>query len=86
MGAVMPSGRLLARTMAQYVDPNAEGPVIPGAPFSNHGELTRSLWPRDRDCAVVRLAERDSEVQDRVKDRLRRPRSGGADAPSLTRP
>ena len=28
MGAVMPSGKLLARTMAQYVDRESKGPVI----------------------------------------------------------
>ena len=28
MGAVMPSGRLLARTMAQYVDIKSTGPVV----------------------------------------------------------
>ena len=27
-GAVMPSGKDLARTMARYVDPSVEGPVI----------------------------------------------------------
>ena len=28
MGAVMPSGKVLARTMAQYVDIKSEGPVV----------------------------------------------------------
>src|ERR1700738_3888896 len=28
MGAVMPSGKLLARTMAQYVDIDSKGPVV----------------------------------------------------------
>jgi phosphatidylethanolamine/phosphatidyl-N-methylethanolamine N-methyltransferase len=28
MGAVMPSGRVLARTMAQYVDVDSQGPVV----------------------------------------------------------
>ena len=28
VGAVMPSGRFLARTMAQYVDPDSSGPVV----------------------------------------------------------
>jgi phospholipid N-methyltransferase len=28
MGAVMPSGRVLARTMAQYVDIDSEGPLV----------------------------------------------------------
>jgi phosphatidylethanolamine/phosphatidyl-N-methylethanolamine N-methyltransferase len=41
MGAVMPSGRLLARTMAQYVDINSEGPVIELGPGT--GAITNAL-------------------------------------------
>ena len=41
MGAVMPSGRFLARTMAQYVDRNAEGPVIELGPGT--GAITNAL-------------------------------------------
>jgi phosphatidylethanolamine/phosphatidyl-N-methylethanolamine N-methyltransferase len=41
MGAVMPSGRFLARTMAQYVDPDAEGPVIELGPGT--GAITNAL-------------------------------------------
>src|SRR5215472_13668134 len=41
MGAVMPSGKLLARTMAQYVDINSEGPVIELGPGT--GAITNAL-------------------------------------------
>ena len=41
MGAVMPSGRCLARTMAQYVDPDAEGPVVELGPGT--GAITNAL-------------------------------------------
>jgi phosphatidylethanolamine/phosphatidyl-N-methylethanolamine N-methyltransferase len=41
MGAVMPSGRLLARTMAQYVDVDSTGPVIELGPGT--GAITNAL-------------------------------------------
>jgi len=41
MGAVMPSGRLLARTMASYVDPAARGPVVELGPGT--GAITNAL-------------------------------------------
>jgi len=41
MGAVMPSGRVLARTMAQYVDAHATGPVIELGPGT--GAITSAL-------------------------------------------
>jgi phosphatidylethanolamine/phosphatidyl-N-methylethanolamine N-methyltransferase len=41
MGAVMPSGRLLARTMAQYVDVKSTGPVIELGPGT--GAITAAL-------------------------------------------
>jgi phosphatidylethanolamine/phosphatidyl-N-methylethanolamine N-methyltransferase len=40
-GAVMPSGKALARTMASYVDPKAEGPVIELGPGT--GAVTAAL-------------------------------------------
>jgi phosphatidylethanolamine/phosphatidyl-N-methylethanolamine N-methyltransferase len=40
-GAVMPSGKLLARTMANYVDPAIEGPVIELGPGT--GAVTEAL-------------------------------------------
>ena len=41
VGAVMPSGRLLARTMAQYVDTRATGPVVELGPGT--GAITSAL-------------------------------------------
>ncbi|MGX7745436.1 class I SAM-dependent methyltransferase [Rhodopseudomonas parapalustris] len=41
MGAVMPSGRLLARTMARYVDVQSDGPVIELGPGT--GAITNAL-------------------------------------------
>lgn len=41
MGAVMPSGRILARTMAQYVDERFSGPVIELGPGT--GAITEAL-------------------------------------------
>ena len=44
MGAVMPSGRLLARTMAQYVDVDSDAPVIELGPGT--GAITSALIER----------------------------------------
>ena len=41
MGAVMPSSRLLARTMAQYVDASSDGPVVELGPGT--GAITSAL-------------------------------------------
>lgn len=40
-GAVAPSGKILARTMARYVDPNATGPVVELGPGT--GPVTQAL-------------------------------------------
>jgi phosphatidylethanolamine/phosphatidyl-N-methylethanolamine N-methyltransferase len=41
IGAVTPSGKLLARTMARYVDPNSSGPVVELGPGT--GPVTEAL-------------------------------------------
>src|SRR5258708_40137336 len=41
MGAVMPSGRVLARTMAQYVELQSSGPVVELGPGT--GAITNAL-------------------------------------------
>jgi phosphatidylethanolamine/phosphatidyl-N-methylethanolamine N-methyltransferase len=41
IGAVTPSGKLLARTMARYVDPNSTGPVVELGPGT--GPVTEAL-------------------------------------------
>ena len=54
-GAVMPSGRALARTMARYVDPNAKGPVIELGPGT--GPVTEALVDRGIDPSRLILVE-----------------------------
>ena len=54
-GAVTPSGRLLARTMAGYVDPQADGPVIELGPGT--GPVTEALVEQGVDPARLVLVE-----------------------------
>jgi len=54
-GAVMPSGRALARTMAGYVDPNGTGPVIELGPGT--GPVTEALVENGVDPARLVLVE-----------------------------
>ena len=54
-GAVMPSGRVLARTMASYVDPKVEGPVVELGPGT--GPVTEALVARGLDPARLVLVE-----------------------------
>jgi phosphatidylethanolamine/phosphatidyl-N-methylethanolamine N-methyltransferase len=54
-GAVMPSGRVLARTMARYVDPKASGPVIELGPGT--GPVTEALVEHGIDPARLILVE-----------------------------
>jgi phosphatidylethanolamine/phosphatidyl-N-methylethanolamine N-methyltransferase len=54
-GAVMPSSKALARTMAQYVDPQASGPVIELGPGT--GPVTEALVQRGVDPARLILVE-----------------------------
>jgi phosphatidylethanolamine/phosphatidyl-N-methylethanolamine N-methyltransferase len=55
VGAVMPSGRLLARTMAQYVDVNSADPVIELGPGT--GAITSALLHRGVDQRRLVLVE-----------------------------
>jgi phosphatidylethanolamine/phosphatidyl-N-methylethanolamine N-methyltransferase len=55
VGAVMPSGRLLARTMAHYVDPYAEGPVVELGPGT--GAITKALIDHGIDQRRLVLVE-----------------------------
>lgn len=55
MGAVMPSGRVLARTMAQYVDIDSSGPVIELGPGT--GAITSALIERGVDQKRLVLVE-----------------------------
>jgi len=54
-GAVMPSGKVLARTMARYVDPGATGPVIELGPGT--GPVTEALVEHGVDPARLLLVE-----------------------------
>lgn len=54
-GAVMPSGRVLARTMARYVDPNTSGPVVELGPGT--GPVTEALIAHGVDQARLVLVE-----------------------------
>src|SRR5262249_41361110 len=54
-GAVMPSGRVLARTMARYVDPKSKGPVIELGPGT--GPVTEALADRGVDPGRLILVE-----------------------------
>jgi phosphatidylethanolamine/phosphatidyl-N-methylethanolamine N-methyltransferase len=55
MGAVMPSGRLLARTMAQYVDVASAGPVVELGPGT--GAITSALIEHGVDQKRLVLVE-----------------------------
>src|SRR5260370_1114456 len=55
MGAVMPSGKLLARTMAQYVDIESNGPVVELGPGT--GAITSALIDRGVDQKRLVLVE-----------------------------
>ena len=55
MGAVMPSGKLLARTMAQYVDIDSDGPVVELGPGT--GAITSALIDRGVDQKRLVLVE-----------------------------
>jgi phosphatidylethanolamine/phosphatidyl-N-methylethanolamine N-methyltransferase len=55
IGAVTPSGKLLARTMASYVDPNSDGPVVELGPGT--GPVTEALVEAGVDPARLVLVE-----------------------------
>jgi phosphatidylethanolamine/phosphatidyl-N-methylethanolamine N-methyltransferase len=54
-GAVAPSGKILARTMARYVDPNSSGPVVELGPGT--GPVTEALVAAGVDPARLVLVE-----------------------------
>ena len=55
IGAVTPSGKILARTMARYVDPNSAGPVVELGPGT--GPVTEALVNAGIDPARLVLVE-----------------------------
>src|ERR1700753_4430051 len=76
MGAVMPSGRLLARTMAQYVDINSNDPVIELGPGT--GAITSALLHRGVDQKRLVLVVSNSGFCGALGDRS--PQAYGQDA------
>jgi phosphatidylethanolamine/phosphatidyl-N-methylethanolamine N-methyltransferase len=67
MGAVMPSGRLLARTMAQYVKIDSDDPVIELGPGT--GAITSALLHRGVDQRRLVLVEYNSGFCALLRDR-----------------
>lgn len=55
IGAVTPSGKILARTMARYVDPNSNGPVVELGPGT--GPVTEALVEAGVDPSRLVLVE-----------------------------
>jgi phosphatidylethanolamine/phosphatidyl-N-methylethanolamine N-methyltransferase len=58
-GAVMPSGKALARVMARYVDPQSTGPVIELGPGT--GPVTEAMVKQGVDPARLILVEFDPD-------------------------
>jgi phosphatidylethanolamine/phosphatidyl-N-methylethanolamine N-methyltransferase len=67
MGAVMPSGKVLARTMAQYVDVNGSGPVIELGPGT--GAITNALIEHGVDQKRLVLVEYNPSFCALLRDR-----------------
>jgi phosphatidylethanolamine/phosphatidyl-N-methylethanolamine N-methyltransferase len=59
VGAVAPSGKALARVMANYVDPTIDGPIVELGPGT--GPVTEALVERGIDPARLTLVEYDPE-------------------------
>ena len=70
MGAVMPSGRLLARTMAQYVDISSSGPVVELGPGT--GAITNALIEHGVDQQRLVLVEYNPGFCALLRDRYPR--------------
>ncbi|GAB1717733.1 MAG: Ribosomal RNA adenine methylase transferase [Nitrobacter sp.] len=67
MGAVMPSGRLLARTMAQYVDVGSTDPVVELGPGT--GAITNALIEHGVEQKRLVLVEYDPGFCALLRDR-----------------
>ena len=67
MGAVTPSGRALARTMAAYVNPNIPGPIIELGPGT--GPVTEALIAQGIDPGRLVLVEFDPNFCRLLKER-----------------
>ena len=81
MGAVMPSGRVLARTMAQYVDIKSTGPVVELGPGT--GAITNALIERGVDQKRLVLVEYNPSFCALLRDRYPHARVVQGDAYTL---
>jgi phosphatidylethanolamine/phosphatidyl-N-methylethanolamine N-methyltransferase len=81
MGAVMPSGRLLARTMAQYVEINSDRPVVELGPGT--GAITSALIERGVDQKRLVLVEYNPGFCALLRDRYPQARVVQGDAYKL---
>ena len=81
MGAVMPSGKLLARTMAQYVDTRSEGPVVELGPGT--GAITNALIEHGIDQKRLVLVEYNPGFCALLRDRYPHARVVQGDAYAL---
>jgi phosphatidylethanolamine/phosphatidyl-N-methylethanolamine N-methyltransferase len=78
VGAVMPSGRLLARTMAQYVDIDSDAPVVELGPGT--GAITNALIERGIDQSRLVLVEYNPGFCALLRDRYPRAKVVQGDA------
>jgi phosphatidylethanolamine/phosphatidyl-N-methylethanolamine N-methyltransferase len=81
MGAVMPSGKVLARTMAQYVDIGSEGPVVELGPGT--GAITSALIDHGVDQKRLVLVEYNPGFCALLRDRYPHARVVQGDAYAL---
>ena len=81
MGAVMPSGRVLARTMAQYVDIGSFGPVVELGPGT--GAITNALIEHGVDQKRLVLVEYNPGFCALLRDRYPHAKVVQADAYTL---
>jgi phosphatidylethanolamine/phosphatidyl-N-methylethanolamine N-methyltransferase len=81
MGAVMPSGRVLARTMAQYVEIGSSGPVVELGPGT--GAITSALIEHGVDQKRLVLVEYNPGFCALLRDRYPHARVVQGDAYTL---
>ena len=82
MGAVMPSSKLLARTMAQYVDVDSKGPVIELGPGT--GAITNALIEHGVDQKRLVLVEYNPGFCALLRDRYPQAKVVQGDAYALS--
>ena len=83
IGAVTPSGKVLARTMARYIDPSAPGPVIELGPGT--GPVTEALVEQGIDPSRLVLLEYNPEFCRLLRNRYPEATVIRGDAYSLSR-